>query len=201
MIIYGWKSAHLKTNQPQSLVCPSCETKGSTLVSAYSKHAHIFWIPLFPFGKTGASQCQHCQVAFDKKEMPETVRAEYDQLNSEVSTPIWQFAGLAIIAVLIGVGVISSNASDQENLDLIAAPLVDDVYEYKTEDKNYSTMKVIEVLEDSIYVKYNDYVISKKSAVHEIDIEENYNDSVYYGFPKEVILSKYESNEIYDVER
>ena len=54
MIIYGSKAVHLKSAQPPTAVCPSCGQTGTTvLTQGYSKHAHVFWIPLFPIGRIG----------------------------------------------------------------------------------------------------------------------------------------------------
>ena len=100
MLIYGTKAVHLKTEELKNSICPSCGTQGSLILSVFRKHAHVFWIPLFPIGKKGMSQCQHCKNLLEPKEMPETIKREYDNLKNKVKGPIWQFIGLVLIVLL-----------------------------------------------------------------------------------------------------
>ncbi|GAA0713863.1 hypothetical protein GCM10009430_06210 [Aquimarina litoralis] len=101
MIIYGSKSVHLKSERSEMSVCPNCGTQGSLVLSVYRRHAHIFWIPLFPIGKKGLSQCQHCKNVLYTKEMPTPIRKEFNILKNKAKGPLWQFVGLAILLVAI----------------------------------------------------------------------------------------------------
>jgi hypothetical protein len=67
----------------------------------FQRYAHIFWIPFFPIGKTGASQCGHCKQVLKEKEMPSSLKMAFDDVKSRTKTPYWTFAGVAIIVVLI----------------------------------------------------------------------------------------------------
>ena len=67
----------------------------------FQKYAHIFWIPFFPLGKSGASQCGHCQQVLKAKQMPSDVRLAYDNVAAKAKIPYWTFAGVAIIAIII----------------------------------------------------------------------------------------------------
>ncbi|MEN8121221.1 MAG: hypothetical protein ABFS35_12775 [Bacteroidota bacterium] len=200
MIVYGWKAAHIKSAQSRTATCPSCGTKGSLIFSVFSKHAHIFWIPLFPIGKTGAAQCQHCNYAMKANEMPDEIKREYNSLKSEKRAPIWQFSGLALIALLIAWGSISKAEEKKTEQDYISNPLSGDIYEFKTDSKNYSTLKVIEITKDSIIVSYNEYETTKMSGISEIDIEANYTDDLYV-FSRTQIEDMYKEGTIYDVNR
>lgn len=199
MIIHGTKPVLLKTSQPQNLKCPTCETEGSTVFSIYSKHKHIFWIPLFPFGKVGVSECLHCKNMLDDNEMTGEMKHEYDQLKLQVKAPIWQFSGLALIVVLVTLGIISSENNKKENLEFITNPVAGDVYEYE-ENGNFSTFKVVDVINDSVYVVENLYEINKKRKVHTIDKDENY-DSLSFGFSRAQVIEFYNSGEFYEVNR
>ncbi len=99
MIIYGSRATHLKSAQ-STTTCPSCNTKGSVILSVFGKYAHIFWIPLFPIGKKGISQCQHCKNVLATREMPEAIKREYDELKADCKSPIWQYVGLFIFVAL-----------------------------------------------------------------------------------------------------
>jgi len=200
MIIYGSKAVHLKTAQFKTGTCPSCGTQGSLTISVFRKHAHIFWIPLFPIGKKGASQCQHCKNVLETKEMPEPIKREYENLKNETKGPIWQFAGLGIIAILIAWGNYASGEDKKLELEYIKSPQIGDVYEYKIETGSYSTLKVVSVTNDSVFVSPNEYEISKMSKIYKIDKSENYS-NLSYGISNNKIKEMYDSGKIFDINR
>ncbi len=200
MIIYGSKAVHLKTVQSKT-TCPNCGNEGSLVISIFRRHAHLFWIPLFPIGKIGVSQCQHCKQVLQAKEMPELIRREYDNLKSETKGPIWQFAGLGIIALLIVWVNYTSGEEKKMQLEYLASPQEGDVYEYKVEESgNYSTLKIVDVSGDSVFVSPNEYEINKITQIHKIDKAENYSD-LYYGISKSDVRKMFDSGEILDVNR
>jgi hypothetical protein len=127
MIIYGNKPVHLKSVQPPTLVCPSCGQTGTIVISAYSKHAHIFWIPLFPIGRLGASQCQHCKQVLELGAMPHEIKREYSNLKAETKVPLWQFSGLGLVAVIIAFTIYSSGEDKKKEAEYLANPVVGDV--------------------------------------------------------------------------
>lgn len=200
MIIYGSKPVHLKSAQPPTAACPSCGQTGTTVLSTYSKHAHIFWIPLFPIGRTGVAQCQHCKHAIADTHLPHDLKREYNTLKAETRTPIWQFSGLALIAILVVFMNYSSGETKKKELEYMANPVVGDVYKYKTEKQNYSTLKVISVSSDSVFVSPNEYETNKMTGVYEIEKEENYAD-FSYGISKGDLKQMHTDNEIYAIDR
>ncbi len=101
MIIYSSKAVYISSKQSTTSICPSCGTQGSLKLFVFRRHAHIFWIPMFPIGKKGMSQCQHCKNVLHTKEMPVSVRKEYDVLKNKAKGPIWQFTGLGMLIIII----------------------------------------------------------------------------------------------------
>lgn len=200
MIIYGTRSAHITSKQSKISVCPNCQTQGSTLISVYRRHVHIFWIPVFPIGKSGASHCQHCKVSLRYSEMPESLRREYQKVKEQAKGPIWQFAGLFLALVLTTIAGFAVKQDKTAQLGYIDSPTKNDVYEYKLGPKQYSTMKVIEVTSDSLFVSLNEYEISKSSRIYKIDKAENYPD-ILYGYSKKEIKDMYQTGEIFDIIR
>ena len=200
MIIYGTRAVHLTSSQSSNTTCPKCATKDSLIFSVFSKHAHIFWIPLFPIGKTGFAQCKYCNHEMEKKEMPDHVRKAFLVAKGDTNVPIWQFSGLILIAGLAVFGYFQGKEYKKEELTRINAPKVEDVYKYKTEGGNYSTMKISSITEDSVFVRFNDYETNKKSGVKEINILANYSE-LNYGMSKEDVKKQYAEGKIYDVIR
>ncbi|SEK81845.1 hypothetical protein SAMN04487910_1204 [Aquimarina amphilecti] len=101
MIIFGSRSVYVTSKQSTGSICPSCGTKGSLRLIVFRRHVHVFWIPIFPIGKKGMSQCQHCKHVLNIKEMPEPIKQECITLKNKTKGPIWQFAGLGILIVMI----------------------------------------------------------------------------------------------------
>jgi len=200
MIIYGSKAVHLRSVRSKSLTCPNCGTQGSTIISVFRKHAHIYWIPLFPIGKKGVSQCQHCKIAYESKDMPHPIKKEYEKIKNNSKGPIWQYAGLAIFAFLIVWAVYANGANKKLELKYINSPQVGDVYEYKIENEKYSTLKVVKVTNDSVFVAPNKYGINKMSKIDRIEKPGNYSD-VTYGISISRLKEMYDSEEIFDVDR
>jgi len=180
MIVYGYRSTHLRSALLQNTKCPNCETKNQMTASVYGRHVHIFWIPLFPAGKTSVFECQHCHKGFKKKELNEDGKLAFKNFKSSVKTPLWKYSGLLIIGLLIALGVYSSKQKDSKTAEYIANPALNDVYTFKTNQNYYSTFKIIQVFKDSIYVNYNNLETSKLSGIRKIDKAKNYNDSLYY---------------------
>lgn len=200
MIIYGTNSVHLKTEQSRTAVCPQCQAKGALSFSVFSRHAHIFWIPLFPIGKVGGCQCKECEHVMKPKEMPDDIRQQYNNLKGESSVPKWQFSGLLLLVLAIGAFQYSEAREKEKERGYITHPVEGDVYEYKTDDGNYSTMRVDRIDGDTLYISPNDYATNKKSGIPDIDKDENYLEDVY-GLTRKDILDLYDAGDIYDVNR
>lgn len=200
MIIYGSSAAHLKSVQSKTATCPGCKTKGSLVFSIFSRHAHVFWIPLFPFGKTGACQCPLCTYTAKVKEMPQDIRKEYDYIKYQTKTPLWQFIGSGFLLLLISLIVFTGETQKKKELEYITNPTVGDIYKYETEGNHYSTLKVIEINGDSIYLSPNNYETDKMTGIDEIDKEENYAEA-NYSVSKSDLKKIFDEGTIYAINR
>ncbi|WP_439185538.1 hypothetical protein [Carboxylicivirga taeanensis] len=200
MVIYGWKSSPIKTEGNTQLSCPHCSEKGQIVNSIFGRYVHIFWIPVFSIGKTGAAQCMHCKKTFVPKEMDNDMKRAYKTMKSDTKIPFWHFSGLAIIAIIIALASYSGSVNAQNEQVYIDSPQAGDVYEYKNGPKRYSTMKVVEVSEDSVYFRYNNYDYTKRSGIEEIDVDTCYTEDIYM-LSREEIKSMYTDGTIYDINR
>jgi len=173
MIVYGSRTTKLSTTNLFNVPCPACKEKSTTEMYVFGKYAHVFWIPMFPLKKIGVSQCENCKAVFDDSKMNSNLHEEFVALKAQTKTPIWNFTGLGLIALLIIAGMYGS-ASDQKNYKAwIAHPEVGDKYYYRTETHNYSIEKVTAVTADSIELEYNTKEFTT-SSVEAIDQPQNY---------------------------
>ena len=200
MIFYGTNSTAVNQRVSQVAVCPSCGQKGTLTFHVLSEYAHLYWVPVFPTMKRGFSECSNCGQVLKQREMPPELRNRSQLLKKESNTPKWTFAGLAIIAVII-CAVVGSSIMDDRNTELYAAsPEVGDIYSYKTDGYAYSTFMILELTKDSVVVAQNDYEINRQSAIHEIDLPENYQGETYIT-SREDLKEWFETGEIFHIDR
>lgn len=199
MIIYGTRPVHLKTINNTLLKCGNCQEQGHISFHYYSSHFHVFWIPLFPYRRKGGSSCMHCDENLKPKQMPESMKRAYQETKREVKIPIWQFSGLALIALIIAYSFYASGKTSDQKDAYIASPRAGDVYSYETEG-GYSTLKVAEVTGDSLFVIPNEYEVDRVMGVYKLDKPENYADYMY-GISRNEIERMHADSEIFSIER
>lgn len=200
MIIYGTKPVHLKTVENKTVKCGNCDTQGQVAFSYFSNHFHVFWIPMFPYVRKGFSSCTNCGEELKPKQMPEHMRRAYKETKKDTKLPIWQFSGIVLVALLVGYFIYQSKADDAKYATYMTSPRSGDVYRYKEGYEEFTTLKVAEITEDSIFVIPNEYMTNLRTGISEIDIDANYGEFMY-GISRDEIQRMFEAEEIYQVDR
>jgi len=201
MIFYGTKSKEIAKEQLTDK-CQNCKTQNSISMHVFQKYAHVFWIPFFPLGKTGVSECDHCKQVLKLKEMPSDLKTSYENLNGQNKTPIWMYSGLALTACLITIAVIAGEKNDEKNAELILTPQSGDIFEIKTKDNQYTLYKVDQVEGDSVFVQVNKYEVNKLSGLADLKRKESnsYTDEEF-AFTKSELKEMLSKGEILDIDR
>lgn len=199
-IYYGTRVAHIKTAHIDTVTCSNCETNGPIQLDLFSWHFHLFFLPIFPYRKRGIAQCENCGHETAASMMQTGLKQEYLDFKRGKQAPIWQFSGLILIVLLITAVTVSNRQDNKKEREYMANPVEGDIYEYETDDGNYSTFKVLAVSGDTVKYLFNTYWINQKSGISDIDIEENYSDTIYY-FLQTELAYMYEEGVIYDVRR
>ncbi len=203
MILYGSKAVHLLTAEgsPET-ACPVCGTEGQIEYQVFRRHAHVYWLPLFPLNKVGVAQCNHCFKAFEKKDMSEDMRFEYQEVKKEAKGKWWQWTGVFLILAFVAFMFVGSLQSESNLKEHLQSPEVGDVYEFQFNDEEhgqcYSLMKVLAVEGDSLKVVENQYQVTLRSGLDEIDVDSNYyhRDEDVFKVAKEEIQAKYDEGVI-----
>src|SRR5258708_8267647 len=167
MIIYGSRAKQL-AKETISESCPHGQNANSIDMYVFKRYAHVFWIPFFPVGKTGASQCGHCKQVLKLRQMPSSLRMAYDNVAARSKTPYWTFALSAIIAALIINGIIQSGMHDARTSKLVQAPQPGDILEVKKGAEIYTLYKVADVRPDSFSVYPLMYSVTKQSGLSKL---------------------------------
>jgi len=201
MVIYGSRATKL-AQETQVEKCGNCGTLNSVDLYIFQKYAHVFWIPFFPIGKTGVSECSHCKQALRLKEMPMGLKSSYDVLKQQSKTPVWTFAGIGLLTVLITLGIVSSQKNDAENSQFVKEPKAGDIYEIKSSVGSYTLYKVEAVEGDTVYVLTNLYETNKSTGLNDLKSKGNagYGDEGE-AFSVSQLQAMLKSGTIMDVER
>jgi hypothetical protein len=165
MIVYGSKATLLKS-EFISEPCPNCNNNNSIQMSVYQRYAHIFWIPFFPIGKMGVSACSNCRQVLKDKNMPASLKLSCQNLKSQTRTPVWNFAGLGIVAVIAVSVMVNDNQTKKKVSRLILTPKPGDVLHIKEKDTSYTLYKLTRVTKDSVYL-----VLCKYESDQENDLD------------------------------
>ena len=204
MIIFGRRNSPYKRIQQPHIECPDCKTKGSTVITVFSKYVHVFWIPMFPYGKIIGSQCHHCGRSMDSEhltiETPEHVRADFAAILKSTKYPFKHFIAVIVIPCVIIYGTATYIHLEKLEKEYINSPLTNDVYTYKTEQHHYSTYLVFDVNADSVYLIPNNYECNQLEGIKDINTKANYGE-FYFSWSRNKILDMHENGTIIDVKR
>lgn len=166
MIIYGTKAKIILTEATTEL-CPSCNTH-NVYMNVLQKWAHIFWIPTSPIGKTGVSQCTHCQQVLNLKQMPPALKFSYDNIKSQSKTPLWTFSGAAVIAIIFAAAAVHGTQNAERITKMIPALQPNDVLELKIDANAFSLAKVTRVNRDTVFFLNNKYQTDRESGLNDL---------------------------------
>lgn len=201
MIFYGTRAKNIHNGQIKNVKCPSCENETNMKYSVFGKYAHVYWVPFFHMETIYVTECNNCYKTYEPKELGDDVKKKLkiEKERNGIKAPIWFYSGPFIILGLILFGLYSSMKEDSNTEEYYKNPIKGDVYEVKTMDGNYSSMKFERKLNDSIYFLVNDMAINKSSEIDKINIDKYYNDM--YSFHKLYIDSLFKSHYIYKINR
>lgn len=205
MIIYGTGTKNLGTKRLQGVKSPYDETRDIEIIGI-AKYAHIFWIPLFPYSKKVFPYCPATDTEIAKADITPKMADRIKEAKKSMKSPVYLFAGIIIIGLLIGYLAYDDYQHDQEFAKNITDVKATDVLVFKNDDGTYSFGKISTVINDTIFLNFSNYVYeggtpSEYSLEKEKKgVEDFYNEEIYF-FLKPTIDSMYQAGEIYDLYR
>lgn len=126
--------------------------------------------------------------------MPELIKQQYLLKKNEVKGPSWQISGSLLLLSLTLAFSLAHKKTNQKELEYLAYPNEGDVYEYKTDKSEFSTMKIKKVTADSIFVYLNHHNVDHSDRLQWINKNENYNKET-------VALERQKINDLYNTGR
>jgi hypothetical protein len=101
LFIYGSRKKMIGASEAFLYKCPYCEETNTTSIAFFSNYYHIFFIPIFPFGKEAYASCSHCGAArSDNKFGPELVK-QAKEVEGKFKPPFYLYAWLILFVAFI----------------------------------------------------------------------------------------------------
>jgi hypothetical protein len=176
MIIYGTNGTHVRTQELPELACPACKARHSLHTSLYSRYAHVYWIPLFPFEKLAAVHCIACNEVWKPKAAPTSIAPALREVRQQISHPYWTWAGLAAIVTIAAFSFLAGIRDHHTDEALLLEPRAGDIYTVRSDSAGmYSLMKVQRVGGNNVELVGNDYQIDNASPIHKLNSPEKYS--------------------------
>lgn len=99
LFFYGTGTSNAGTYPLTGVTCVNCGTTGSLSEVVFSRYAHFFWIPLFPFSKRAVTVCAHCKQALDENQWPPAYRQPALAAKQLGRAPLTNYIGLMLLAI------------------------------------------------------------------------------------------------------
>lgn len=181
MILYGYKGAHLRTAPLPASNCPACATFGSVKASVYSRYAHVYYIPFFPFSKAAVAQCEHCQQAWEEKNLPAELRQPVRELRKSTRFPLWNWAGVGLLVLGLAWAAVAGRSHERDRKAWLAAPHAGDVYTVHSpgDSTKFSLLKVVSAKGNTVEVAGNEYETDDSTPLNELNSPAKYSKETY----------------------
>jgi hypothetical protein len=197
-IRYGTKATQL-AKEPITGKCPHCNSQNCIDMKVLQKYGHLYWIPFVPMKKMGVSECTHCKQVLELPQMPDHLKAKYEEIKARTKTPLWTFSGLVLLgAFIVWIAVAISN-DNKQNIQFIQQPQAGDIYEMATENSHYTLLKVARVQGDSVYVHINEYETDKRKGLYQLKSKPFSAEEI--AFTKQTLRLMLKEGKIIDVDR
>lgn len=176
MIIYGINGTHLLTTALPHEPCPACNVPGHLAVSVFSRYFHIYAIPLLPYSKPVAIQCQRCQQVWDDA-VPAALQTPIRELKRDARAPWWHWVGLVLVGLGIAWGVTTSTRNAQQDDTYLKSPQAGDIYTVRDDENatDYSLLKVVSAKGNTVEVVANEYSINNSEPLQELNAPFRYS--------------------------
>jgi hypothetical protein len=202
MVLIGTDETCILKGTISNIECPNCNFHSAINYSIYTRYTSLTLIPLFPVGNIITIECNNClkEIYFDNLDEITKTKLIDENKKTNQKRPIWLFSGIIILICCIGFYFFNLSQTDNETKILINTPTFGDIYNVKSSNGYYSSMRIDKVTNDSVYATQNDYNAYLQLEVEEINKTENYTDRKI-NYSKKDLLKLYDNDEIVSITR
>ena len=206
MIIYGTGTKDLGSKKIPGATCTSCESQNVSIVGV-AKYFDVFWIPMFPYSKKVYPVCTNCDLVIDKQDIDQRTENKIKLEKKTFKIPFYLFSGLMIISCIILYSMYADFEHDKEISNNISNLQIEDVVVFENDDKTYSFGKVTEIVSDTIFFSFSNYVFEGTTPtesdyfMEKMKVTDFYNNEEIYYYFQPTIDSLYNDGLIEDIYR
>ena len=160
LFFYGTRSTAIAVAPLPDLACAYCHSPESLTCTIFSRYIHLFWIPVFPIGKSSVTVCQHCKQALTQRQMPASYRGPVQAFQQQASTPVTHYMLLALLGAVFLISFVASlfkphQATEPASSTAGSAEVVGTRYKFNVTDdgRQYALMEVTRVTPDSVHYR------------------------------------------------
>jgi len=151
LLIYGKKSARIKTSSDHSQRCSNCGAFAIS-VAVFQDYFHLFYIPVWTMGpKNAKAWCGECGHPFG------TASFEKDY-EAQARTPFYLYSLTLLFALFIAAAVIAGRLNQNEKAAFVRSPKKGDTYLIRKDEKDtarYFFLQIQKIKGDSITVYHS----------------------------------------------
>lgn len=171
--LYGVRDYKTSTKKEEELVCPNCDSIGTTEIQVSIVYFYVFGTPFMPIAKKGTSKCHSCNLTLDHKSFKEPITGHFNAQVTNSKTPIKLFALTILLSLLMVLAIVLSVAQSSDNgLRFLDQPKTSDGYVFVEENGKLVEWTLDEVESDrftfSSFDKESDGIIFKKYTKQEL---------------------------------
>lgn len=124
MVIYGMRASKIGRLEIPNTICEQCENQEIQDITVFGRYFHVFWIPMFPVGRTVVGECDGCMKTSKKRKFTPQLKRAYEQHKRKAKRPIWHWTGSIILGLLIAlITIVGGNGVSDPRADLLQADL------------------------------------------------------------------------------
>jgi hypothetical protein len=158
LIIYGIRSKEHPAQSIRNVYCKNCGYTAHT-ARAFTRYAHLFWIPFFITSRPLQLVCDNCGHATDKRALSVEDLPRIKQAFFSLWNTLPYFAGLVLLLLIALFSYFSAQQAKQNELAMLDRPQVGDVYvadfsklftDVDMEGYNFGALKISSLRDDGI---------------------------------------------------
>lgn len=102
LIFFGSRSTKIKEGRltKSPITCSHCDVQNTFRYTVFGGYFHVFFIPMFPLGKTTIIECSHCKKTYSENdELPIDIQNAIERQNEAdpPKRPLWHGCGCLVI--------------------------------------------------------------------------------------------------------
>jgi len=211
VIIFGARSKLIHSARaPEDVRCDHCG-QAALAVGVFQRYFHVFFVPMFPTGKSAIVACGHCKKTTPAARAAPRLGELASKAEAAARTPKVHFIGLVVLVVLvpaaIGGGLLVERDRQQAVGAALSAPAVGDLTIVRPPgEQGYVVLRTEALLGDVLQVRRSGLQYPSTYDAHEAILRGDARNPAYFGpgalqIPRMQLYGWWQAGAIAEVDR